>query len=45
MNLARVEHYFRQFLSLLERPENQRELQLYDSQYAGQLYNSATYPS
>lgn len=45
MNLARVEHYFSQFLSLLERPENQRELQLYDSQYAGQLYNSATYPS
>ena len=36
---------FSQFLSLLERPENQRELQLYDSQYAGQLYNSATYPS
>lgn len=30
MNLARVEHYFSQFLSLLERPANQRELQLYD---------------
>lgn len=45
MNLARVEHYFSQFLSILERPESQRELQLYDNQYAGQLYNSKTYPS
>lgn len=45
MNLARVEHYFSQFLSLLERPANQRELQLYDEQYSGRLYNSAEYPS
>ncbi|MBD5448924.1 MAG: hypothetical protein HDR28_01950 [Lachnospiraceae bacterium] len=45
MNLARVEHYFSQFLSLLERPTNQRELQLYDKQYSGRLYNSAEYPS
>lgn len=45
MNLARVEHYFSQFLSLLERPSNQRELQLYDKQYSGRLYNSAEYPS
>lgn len=45
MNLARVEHYFSQFLSLLERPANQRELQLYDKQYSGRLYNSAEYPS
>ena len=45
MNLARVEHYFSQFLSLLERPVNQRELQLYDKQYSGRLYNSAEYPS
>ena len=44
MNLARVEHYFSQFLSLLERPTNQRELQLYDKQYSGRLYNSAEYP-
>lgn len=44
MNLARVEHYFSQFLSLLERPANQRELQLYDKQYSGRLYNSAEYP-
>ncbi|MDR1771502.1 MAG: hypothetical protein LBS02_12810 [Hungatella sp.] len=45
MNLARVEHYFSQFLSILERPSNQRELQLYDNQYSGRLYNSAAYPS
>lgn len=45
MNLARVEHYFSQFLSLLERPTNQRELQLYDKQYSGRLYNSSEYPS
>lgn len=44
MNLARVEHYFSQFLSLLERPTNQRELQLYDKQYSGRLYNSSEYP-
>lgn len=46
MNLARVEHYFSQFLSILEKPEpSQRELQLYDDQYSGRLYNSAAYPS
>jgi hypothetical protein len=45
MNLARVEHYFSQFLSILERPVNQRELQLYDNQYSGRLYNSADYPN
>lgn len=45
MNLARVEHYFSQFLSLLERPANQRELQLYDKQYSRRLYNSTEYPN
>lgn len=44
MNLARVEHYFSKFLSLLEQPVNKRELQLYDKQYSGRLYNSAEYP-
>ena len=29
---------------MLERPTNQRELQLYDKQYSGRLYNSAEYP-
>lgn len=45
MNLARVEHYFSQFLSLLEKPVQQRRLQLYDEQYSGRLYNSKDYPS
>lgn len=44
MNLARVEHYFSQFLSILERPVGARELVLYDEQYANQLYNSSKYP-
>lgn len=44
MNLARVEHYFSQFLSILEKPVGSRELILYDEQYSGQLYNSAKYP-
>lgn len=44
MNLARVEHYFSQFLSILERPVGARELVLYDKQYANQLYNSLKYP-
>ena len=45
MNLARVEHYFSLFLSILERPESQRVLPLYDKQYTGRLYNSKEYPS
>lgn len=45
MNLARVEHYFSQFLSLLEKPLGQRKLRLYDEQYSGRLYNSMDYPS
>lgn len=44
MNLARVEHYFSQFLSVLEKQANNRELILYDKQYEGRLYNSDRYP-
>lgn len=44
MNLARVEHYFSQFLSVLEKPIGKRKLRLYDEQYRGQLYNSVEYP-
>lgn len=44
MNLARVEHYFSQFLSILEKPVGKRKLRLYDEQYRGRLYNSAEYP-
>lgn len=44
MNLARVEHYFSQFLSILEKPVGKRWLRLYDEQYRGKLYNSLEYP-
>ncbi len=44
MNLARVEHYFSQFLSILEKPAGKRRLRLYDEQYRGRLYNSSEYP-
>ncbi|MDF2607699.1 MAG: ATPase associated with various cellular 5 [Bacillales bacterium] len=42
MNLARIEHYFSQFLSVLEM-EN-RNLQLYNNSLEGRLYNSVVYP-
>lgn len=38
MNLARVEHYFSQFLSILEMPEKSRVLRLYSSEYESRLY-------
>lgn len=45
MNLARVEHYFSQFLSVLEMSSNNRYVQLYNSKLASRLYNSEAYPS
>lgn len=44
MNLARTEYYFSQFLSLMERPEDQRELKLYDKKYSEKLKNASEYP-
>ncbi|ALC89411.1 AAA family ATPase [Bacillus sp. FJAT-18017] len=44
MNLARVEHYFSQFLSILEMDSGRRELRLYNDELATRLYNSAQYP-
>lgn len=44
MNLARVEHYFSQFLSILEQEPGQRVLHLYNEELANRLYNSAQYP-
>ena len=43
MNLARVEHYFSKFLSLLEKKE--RRLRLYDSGMEEKTVNSDLYPS
>jgi len=45
MNLARVEHYFAKFISVLELPADERMLQLYNSSNATFLYNSHIYPS
>lgn len=45
MNLARVEHYFSQFLSVLEMDTGSRMLALYNPQLESRLYNSEKYPS
>lgn len=45
MNLARVEHYFSQFLSILEREPDQRIIQLYNPKLEGRVYNQNQYPS
>lgn len=39
MNLARVEHYFSQLLSLMEMDPNRRYLQLYNEELEMRLYN------
>lgn len=44
MNLARVEHYFSQFLSLLEMDIDNRILNLYNRELTSQLKNSDIYP-
>lgn len=43
MNLARVEHYFSQFLSVLEMESGKRCLRLYSEELEMKLYNSSTY--
>lgn len=45
MNLARVEHYFSQFLSVLERKVTERCIKLYSEELEGRLYNSSSYPA
>lgn len=44
MNLARVEHYFSQFLSVLELSSDSRYIQLYNKQLGNRLYNQKKYP-
>lgn len=44
MNLARVEHYFSQFLSVLERDPGERRLTLYNKELQHRLYNGDVYP-
>ena len=45
MNLARVEHYFSQFLSIIEDSEKERTLTVYNQNLEDKLYNSSTYPA
>lgn len=45
MNLARVEYYFSQFLSVLEKNEEDRYLNLYDKSVEARLYNGDKYKS
>lgn len=47
MNLSRVEHYFSQFLSVLEKDNvnEKRYLQLYNSELESRVYNSNQYKS
>lgn len=45
MNLAKVEHYFSQFLSVLEMNPEDRRLRLYNPELENRLYNSQKYKS
>jgi len=45
MNLSRVEHYFSQFLSVLEKENEKRYLQLYNSELENRVYNKDQYKS
>ncbi|MFT8343239.1 MAG: hypothetical protein ABF652_17685 [Clostridium beijerinckii] len=45
MNLARVEYYFAQFLSILEMDSTKRKVTLYNNDLENKLYNADKYPS
>ena len=45
MNLARVEHYFSQFLSILEMKSGSRSIQLYNDELESRMYNKENYPA
>ena len=44
MNLARAEHYFAQFISVLEKEENP-VIRLYNPSLRAKLYNGDAYPA
>ncbi len=44
MNLARVEHYFAQFISVLEKKDS-RKIQLYNPSLENRVHNSHLYPA
>lgn len=45
MNLAKVEHYFSQFISILENEVGEKILNVYNAALESKLYNSNVYPS
>ncbi|EOS8040470.1 AAA family ATPase, partial [Enterococcus hirae] len=46
MNLAKVEHYFSQFLSVLEMDDlENRKIHLYNEDLSSRFYNSEKYPA
>lgn len=44
MNLAKVEHYFSQFLSVMEMDKGRRKLKLYNRELENKFYNGSFYP-
>ncbi|WP_318618035.1 AAA family ATPase [Sporosarcina sp. YIM B06819] len=44
MNLAKVEHYFSQFLSVLEMDKGRRKLKLYNRELENRFYNGSFFP-
>lgn len=44
MNLAKIEHYFSQFLSVLELEGSERKLSLYNKEFIGRVFNAERYP-
>ncbi|MCG2299962.1 AAA family ATPase [Staphylococcus epidermidis] len=44
MNLATIEHYFSQFLSILEMESADRKLRLYSKKLIGRIFNADYYP-
>lgn len=44
MNIAKVEHYFSQFLSVLEMENENRKINLYNQDLTNRFYNSEKYP-
>ena len=45
MNIAKVEHYFAQFLSVLEMVKEHRKITLYNKDLQEKFFNGATYPA
>lgn len=44
MNLSKIEHYFSQFLSVMEQKEGTRRIRLYNDQMAQDIANTEDYP-